>query len=51
VGQNGLDFGSREDDRNVAVTFGPNDAVDFAEIAVQNVAEKEEERVKGLVLG
>ena len=48
--QNGFHLLARQNDRNVAVTLGPDDAVDLAKISVQNVAKEEEKRVKGLVL-
>jgi hypothetical protein len=48
VAKDGVRLGAGKHDRDVPVAFGANNAVGFAEIPTQDVAEEEEEGVKGL---
>ena len=46
-----MNFGSGQDDRDVAMAFCANNAINLAEVPMQNMPEKEQKSVKGLVLG
>src|SRR5262249_28995873 len=48
--EDGVNFGTGKNNWNVAVAFGANDTVDFTKFPMQNMAEEEQQGVKGLVL-
>jgi hypothetical protein len=50
VRKDGFDFRSGQDDRDIAMAFGADDAVDLAEIPPEDVAKEEQKGVEGLVL-
>jgi hypothetical protein len=49
--ENGGHLGPREDLRNTHGPFGPDHVIEPLELALQHVAEQEQERAEGLVLG